>query len=215
MSDELVDVIDENLDDSSINILNCKRIDYETGAEYPASFEHRYDPQTRTLTVYIDNSGEVQSGNGGKVEFSIKVKPDVQPGTVITDYATVYFPSVPEETKTNAIISVVPVQTKVEYSGDLVVQYSDTLKLVASLKTLEGSPLPDKPITFFINSSSYTETTDYAGEVLVYTDINKIPGEYTIITDFAGDNFYNFPSQESKSFVIMDVQSPSSKSTSV
>ena len=40
-------------------------------------------------------------------EFSVNVKADAPAGAEIINVGTVYFPSVPEETKTNAIVSTV------------------------------------------------------------------------------------------------------------
>lgn len=63
-----------------------------------------YNPATRTITWLV---GEVGPGEGGYATFSIKVRNDVPEGTEIVNFATVYFPSVPEITSTNAIVSVV------------------------------------------------------------------------------------------------------------
>jgi parallel beta-helix repeat protein len=63
-----------------------------------------YNPSTRTITWLV---GEVGSGEGGYANFSAKVKNDVPEYAEIINYATVYFPSVPETTRTNAIVSVV------------------------------------------------------------------------------------------------------------
>ncbi len=79
-----------------------------------------YDPAVRTLTWF---AGEVGSGCGGHAEFSVKVRADVAPGSAILNYGTVYFPSVPEVTKTNGIVSIVRInELPVAFAGsDLVV----------------------------------------------------------------------------------------------
>jgi len=63
-----------------------------------------YNPSTRTITWLV---GEVVPGEGGYANFSAKVRNDASEYTEIINYATVYFPSVPETTRTNAIVSVV------------------------------------------------------------------------------------------------------------
>jgi hypothetical protein len=51
--------------------------------------------------------GEVGPGEGGYAEISADVRSDAPDGTEIINFATVYFPSVPEETRTNGVVSVV------------------------------------------------------------------------------------------------------------
>jgi uncharacterized repeat protein (TIGR01451 family) len=63
-----------------------------------------YNPSTRTITWLV---GEVGPGEGGYANFSAQVKNDAPEYAEIINYATVYFPSVPETTPTNAIVSVV------------------------------------------------------------------------------------------------------------
>jgi len=93
------DTLDEDLDDSTLEIgpvFNKHGIKIaEPGI---------YDPNTRTITWFV---GEVGPGEGGYAEFSANVRDDVPDGTEIINFATVYFPSVPEETRTNGIVSVV------------------------------------------------------------------------------------------------------------
>lgn len=63
-----------------------------------------YESWSRTITWFV---GEVGPGEGGYVDFSINVPNDAILGSVIINYGTVYFPSVPEVTKTNGIVSVI------------------------------------------------------------------------------------------------------------
>ena len=67
-----------------------------------------YNAQTRTITWFV---GEVGPGEGGYAEFSINLRNDAPDGTEVINYGTVYFPSVPEETRTNGIVSVVGLDT--------------------------------------------------------------------------------------------------------
>jgi uncharacterized repeat protein (TIGR01451 family) len=63
-----------------------------------------YDPGVRTITWFV---GEVGPGAGGYADLSINVRNDAAPGSEILNYGVVYFPSVPEVTRTNGIVSTV------------------------------------------------------------------------------------------------------------
>ena len=69
-----------------------------------------YDPVTRTITWFV---GQVDPNHGGYADFSVDVNNGAPLGTEIINFATVYFPSVPEATRTNSIVSIVT------YTGDL------------------------------------------------------------------------------------------------
>jgi len=77
-------------------------IDVNTGLEIASP--GIYNPATRTITWF---AGEVGPGQGGYSDVNICVRSDANDGTEIINYATIYFPSVPEETRTNGIVSVV------------------------------------------------------------------------------------------------------------
>jgi len=66
----------------------------------PANEGGVYDPNTRTITWYV---GELASKGKGEFQFSVRVRADAACGTEVTNYATVYFPSVPEVTPTNGV----------------------------------------------------------------------------------------------------------------
>jgi uncharacterized repeat protein (TIGR01451 family) len=61
-----------------------------------------YDPNTRTLTWFI---GELQSKQQGSVSFSINVNQNAPDKAEVINFATVYFPSVPEVTRTNGTVN--------------------------------------------------------------------------------------------------------------
>jgi len=65
-----------------------------------------YNPATRTITWDI---GEVGPGEEGSVAFSANVRNDAPLGTIINNFATIYFPSVPQETNTNMVSNMVPI----------------------------------------------------------------------------------------------------------
>jgi len=94
------DTLDEDLNDATLEIGPI--IDVNTGAEIaPPGI---YNPATRTITWLV---GEVGPGQGGYTDVNICVKDDANEGTEIINYAMIYFPSVPEETRTNGIVSIV------------------------------------------------------------------------------------------------------------
>jgi uncharacterized repeat protein (TIGR01451 family) len=68
-----------------------------------------YDPFTRTITWFV---GEVGPGEGGYANISINVNDYAPHGTKIINYGTVYFPSVPEVTPTNGVVSTVWINQK-------------------------------------------------------------------------------------------------------
>jgi uncharacterized repeat protein (TIGR01451 family) len=94
------DTLDEDLDASTLEIGPV----YSTADNSQIAPAGIYNPATRTITWFV---GEVGSKEGGYAEISVNVRADAPGGTEIINYATVYFPSVPETTLTNAIVSVI------------------------------------------------------------------------------------------------------------
>jgi hypothetical protein len=79
---------------------------YSTADNTQIAPEGVYFPANRTI---IWSAGEVGSQSGGYANLSINLLPDTPEGAEIINYATVYFPSVPEETRTNGVVSIVGV----------------------------------------------------------------------------------------------------------
>jgi uncharacterized repeat protein (TIGR01451 family) len=105
------DTLDDDLDDSTLEIRPV--IDVNDGSII--SGPGNYNPATRTITWF---AGEVGPGEGGYSVFDVNVRSDANEGTEIINYATIYFPSVPEETRTNGIVSIVSLnQTPVADCG--------------------------------------------------------------------------------------------------
>lgn len=94
------DELSEYLDDSTLEIGSVISTDNGKIIAPPGI----YNPATRTITWLV---GEVGPGKGGYANININVRDDISPGSEIINYGTVYFPSVPEITRTNAIVSVV------------------------------------------------------------------------------------------------------------
>ena len=185
----VADILGEHYDDSSVLVSNCKRIDYNSGSETPAQFEYRYNPDTRTVTVFIDNEGELGSKQGGKYDITVRLKSSIVPGTVITNYATVYFPSAPETTNTNTVASVVPLSTSLQYTGNTVFEYSDNFELSAIMRDANGRNISGKTIIFEINGSTYNAITGDGIASRIINDVNIEPGEYSIAARFDNDGF--------------------------
>ncbi len=201
----VADILDTDIDDSSVIVSNCKRINYLTSSETAATFEYEYDDDTRLLTVYMDNEGEVGSRQGGKFDITVSAKGSMASGASITNYATVYFPSVPEETRTNSIVSVVPNQTQLVYSGDTTVPQHETAIFKATLTKLDSAELANQVIVFTINNTSYTAITNSSGTATVYPEIHLDQNIFNISVEYAGDGYYYLPSNTSAS---LDVTSP-------
>jgi uncharacterized repeat protein (TIGR01451 family) len=95
-----IDTLDEDLDASSLTIGPV----YSTADDSQIAPPGSYNPATRTITWL---AGEVGPKAGGYANISVKVRSDAADDTEIINFGIVYFPSVPEETRTNAIVSVV------------------------------------------------------------------------------------------------------------
>lgn len=68
----------------------------------------KYNPATRTITWFI---GELLSKQKGSVTFSVNVNKDAPDKTEVINFATVYFPSVPETTRTNGTVNGITTST--------------------------------------------------------------------------------------------------------
>lgn len=95
-----IDTLSEFLDDSTLKI-GLVKSSVTNLKIAPAGI---YDQGTRTITWFV---GEVGPGDGGYANLSINVRNDAKAGTEILNYGIVYFPSVPEVTRTNGIVSIV------------------------------------------------------------------------------------------------------------
>jgi uncharacterized repeat protein (TIGR01451 family) len=63
-----------------------------------------FNAATRTITWLV---GEVGPGAGGYADVTAQVRSDAPDGSEIINYATIYFPSVPQVTPTNPVVSIV------------------------------------------------------------------------------------------------------------
>ncbi len=187
----VTDLLDEDLDDSTLQVSDFIRID-ENGNEILTNFDWNYNPTTRMVTVFVDNGGEIHSKCGGKFSVNVNVQSDAQPGTVITNYATVHFPSVPEITPTNVIVSVIPFTTRLDILTDRMKE--DELVVEALFTTEDDKPLIWRTINFQINESTYTATTYLDGIARIFPDLSL--GTYPINATFSGDGYYYLPATD-------------------
>jgi parallel beta-helix repeat protein len=97
-----IDTLSEYLDDSTLKIGSV----ISTGDSTIIGPKGFYNQDTRTITWFV---GELGSGEGGYAEFSLHVRDDAVSGMEILNYGIVYFPSVPEVTRTNGILSTVTI----------------------------------------------------------------------------------------------------------
>jgi uncharacterized repeat protein (TIGR01451 family) len=94
------DTLDEDVNDATLQIGPV--YDVNTGAVLAGP--GIYNPATRTIYWFV---GQVDPNQGGFADFSVNVNPDAGHGTEIINYATIYFPSVPQQLQTNGIVSTV------------------------------------------------------------------------------------------------------------
>jgi uncharacterized repeat protein (TIGR01451 family) len=106
------DTLDEDLDESTLEIGPV--VDVNTGVQIAPP--GNYNPATRTITWFV---GQVDPNQGGYADFSVNVKNNTPLGAEIINFATVYFPSVPEETRTNGVVSIVTPFGDIDQDGDV------------------------------------------------------------------------------------------------
>jgi len=114
-------------------------------SELPALF----DPNTLQIydggvffsshRILLWEVGELGPGVGGQVSFEVQVPPDAISGTVILANATVNFPSVPETTPTNDILTIV--RDVVAYSQYVEAMGGFPVDIKLAGLTPTGSPL--------------------------------------------------------------------------
>jgi len=161
------DTLDEALDDSTLEIGPV--IDVNDGSLI--SGPGTYNPATRTISWF---AGEVGPSEGGYAVFDVNVVSDANHGTEIINYATIYFPSVPEETRTNGIVSIVSLnQPPVADAGDD--QIVEQESYAGTEVTLDGSGSTDPDSTPGTNDDIVSfdwyqgDTLLGSGETIDYT----------------------------------------------
>ncbi|MBU4304475.1 MAG: DUF11 domain-containing protein [Candidatus Omnitrophica bacterium] len=82
----ITDTLDEDLDENTLVINN----------------NGYYNSKTRTISWFI---GKLESKEKGSVNFDINVRQDARDKSEVINFAIVYFPSVPESTRTNGTVN--------------------------------------------------------------------------------------------------------------
>ncbi|MCG2726471.1 MAG: amidase domain-containing protein [Elusimicrobia bacterium] len=194
----VTDIFSEYLDDSNIIAKDFYSIDYNANIVTPANYPFNYDSETKVLSVLVDELGPKK---GGKFTVELKLKDNTPQGTVISNHAIVYFPSVPETTPTNSIISVVPSNSQIMYTGDIGGRYSD-YALFQSTLTAISEILSGKTVIYSIGQTTYTAMTNFEGIAYAYQQVLLNPGQYAFKAEFPGDGYYYLPSEFTGTFTV-------------
>jgi|GEM_PF-5357053 len=173
------DTLDEDLDDTSLSIGPVYSIMDGSQIALPGT----YNPATRTITWRV---GEVASHAGGYANFTVSIRNDAPDWTEIINYATVYFPSVPEETRTNGIVSIVGYNRApvIEEISELSGNTSELLSFPLIISDLDNDPftltteLPPGAI-FEQSGSHYVFSWTPFEEGLYYANITADDGRAT------------------------------------
>lgn len=177
----ITDTLDEDLDDLMLEIGPVT----STINGSVIAGQGTYNPLTRTITWLV---GEVGPNEGGIANFSVKVRNDAPQGTEIINSATVYFPSVPETTRTNSIVSVVGqpnIAVKDLTPLETPAKIGSILYLNATIAN-EGYFAETVNITLYANSTTIsTENITLTGRsentvFFKWNTTNSLTGNYTI-----------------------------------
>jgi uncharacterized repeat protein (TIGR01451 family) len=143
-------VLPEGLDHSTLKIGG-------NGVYYPAS---------RKL---FWNIGELAPSAGDQVTFTVQIPTDYASDGVLVAQATVYFPSVPETTPTNAVVTIV---------GDVVgyAQQVETTEGVPVPVTLSGRSPTGNPLTYTLLGQPLNGDLSGTVPVLTYTPAGGFEG---------------------------------------
>jgi len=129
------------------------------------------------LTWFV---GEVGPKQGGYTEFSVNVTEGAPHGTMIINFATVYFPSVPETTNTNGIVSFINRQPErvAMISGPIIGNAGSDYTYTASTTDPDNDQIK---YTFFWDDSQTTES-DFvdSGTEVAMSHSWANPGSYDV-----------------------------------
>lgn len=130
----------------------------------------RYLPGTRTILWDIGElAPKGEPGSEGEVHVTVRVRADAPAGAMIINTATVYFPSVPEETRTNAVVNrVAPVAA--------LPQTLRTRQNEAVAVRLEGRGPAGRTLTFRVAEGPQSGTLSGTAPELTYTPLAGFNG---------------------------------------
>ncbi|PDW03502.1 right-handed parallel beta-helix repeat-containing protein [Candidatus Viridilinea mediisalina] len=156
----IIDQLHEHFDDATLVIGN--------GGEYNAT--------TREISWLIGDLDPVgQPGSTGEVTFTVNLKPNLPGGTIITNQAVVYFPSVPEETPTSVVVHMV--QPVVAEPQTLTTKHETPLAISLSAREVSNAAV------------TYRITTPPLFGTLSGTPPNLT---YTPMEGYVGADFFSF-----------------------
>lgn len=148
----IVDELSSELDDSTL--------------ELPAGAGASYVAGIRTLFWEV---GALPPKGKGSVSFSIQVRADAAAGATIVNAATVFFPSVPEETPTNSVVSTV--RAVAALPQELTTGEGTPLAI-----TLSGADPAQRPLSFAIATLPPAGTLTGTPPEVVYTPADGFEG---------------------------------------
>jgi fimbrial isopeptide formation D2 family protein len=178
----VLDQLDEDLDLGSVSVQGGGQLITQSG-------------------ILIWQIGELapkgQTGSSGVVTFTARLKEGLPSGTVVTNQATVYFPSVGEETPTNMVVNVV--QPVVALPQVVETTYGQPVDI-----TLQGLEVSGLPLTFNVVTSPRRGEVSGEGANLTYTPA----------ADFVGGDGFTFKASngimESRASSVRVIVNPSS-----
>lgn len=115
------------------------------------------------------NIGEVFSHTGGTMSFSARVAPETISGTVLLNQATVYFPSVPETTPTNDVVTFI--ENVSAHNQQLTTQGGVPVTL-----TLRGSSGAAAPLSYHVLATPQSGTLSGSAPNFTYTPALNFAG---------------------------------------
>ncbi len=129
-----------------------------------------YYPSVRLLTWDIGQLASVgRPGSTGQVTLTVRLKDDLPGGTIVSNQATVIFPTVPEETPTGAVINLI--QPVVATPQELTTAYMTPRSI-----TLAGREVSSQPLTFEIVEQPRGGTLTGTLPNLTYTPAENFTG---------------------------------------
>jgi len=149
----ILDTLSADLDEATLNLGG-------NGQYYPASRQVAWD------IGELAPKGEV--GSTGSVSFTIQPRAGLAVGTVISNQAVVYFPSVPEETPTNAVFSTISPAVAIPQEVVAVAETPLPITLGGSGPGTLTFAVIDQPVHGAVAGTppalTYTAYAGYAGE---------------------------------------------------
>ncbi|MEA3396760.1 MAG: Ig-like domain-containing protein, partial [Chloroflexota bacterium] len=129
-----------------------------------------YLPYDRTLVWMVGELGpKGDPDSEGVMTFTVRLRDDLPSGTVVRNEATVFFPSVPEETPTNPVVNLI--QPLVAVPQEVETNYRQPVTI-----TLEGLSVGALPLTFHLDELPVAGSLTGTLPVLVYTPPENFAG---------------------------------------